>query len=258
MRANKRPECYSSVTDGLPIRHHIKSQYHKEMVKRGSSLFIGNTSLGLFIYRVRSSKLFGPVSPASAPEELGPCRTSVTLGLALLPRTTMSDHQEQEDTDSYIMDGEEGAALEAAFSDAASMAASDTPPPSVTPKAAEEEIKALSRKESRAIRWWRIAVLMSLLVTAAAISTATYLVLQEENYEAFESNVREGHETIACIVAQSYSLALLVSLVRCLHYRCLGASNGEHLRRDKRCGPHSGGHGGLARPTLSLRDTRSL
>jgi hypothetical protein len=53
-----------------------------------------------------------------------------------------------------------------------------------------KEIQNISRIETRLIRTWRIILLVLLVITAAAVSSITYILLQQEEYAAFQASVR--------------------------------------------------------------------
>jgi hypothetical protein len=53
-----------------------------------------------------------------------------------------------------------------------------------------KEVQNISRTETRLIRTWRIILLALLAITAAAVSSVTYVLLRQEEYVAFEVSVR--------------------------------------------------------------------
>jgi hypothetical protein len=53
-----------------------------------------------------------------------------------------------------------------------------------------KEIQNISRIETRLIRTWRIILLVLLVITAATVSSITYILLQQEEYAAFQASVR--------------------------------------------------------------------
>jgi hypothetical protein len=53
-----------------------------------------------------------------------------------------------------------------------------------------KEIQNISRTETRLIRTWRIILWVLFVITAAAVSSITYLLLQQEEYAAFQASVR--------------------------------------------------------------------
>jgi hypothetical protein len=53
-----------------------------------------------------------------------------------------------------------------------------------------KEIQNIRRTETRLIRTWRIILLVLFVITAAAVSSITYLLLQQEEYAAFQASVR--------------------------------------------------------------------
>jgi hypothetical protein len=53
-----------------------------------------------------------------------------------------------------------------------------------------KEIQNISRTETRLIRTWRIILLALLVITAAAVSSITYVLLEQKEYAAFQASVR--------------------------------------------------------------------
>lgn len=52
-----------------------------------------------------------------------------------------------------------------------------------------KEIQNISRTETRLIRTWRIVLLALLVITAATVSSVTYVLLQQQEYAAFQVSV---------------------------------------------------------------------
>jgi hypothetical protein len=53
-----------------------------------------------------------------------------------------------------------------------------------------KEIQNISRTETRLIRTWRIILLALFVITAAAVSSITYVLLKQEEYVTFQASVR--------------------------------------------------------------------
>jgi hypothetical protein len=53
-----------------------------------------------------------------------------------------------------------------------------------------KEIQNISRTETRLIRTWRFVLLALLVITAAAVSCVTYVLLQQQENATFQASVR--------------------------------------------------------------------
>jgi hypothetical protein len=53
-----------------------------------------------------------------------------------------------------------------------------------------KEIQKMSRTETRLIRTWRVILLVMLVITAAAVSSITYVLLRREENAAYKATVR--------------------------------------------------------------------
>ena len=55
-----------------------------------------------------------------------------------------------------------------------------------------KEIQKMSRLETRLIRTWRVILLVMLVITAAAVSSITYVLLKREENAAYKATVRRS------------------------------------------------------------------
>ena len=53
-----------------------------------------------------------------------------------------------------------------------------------------KEIHKMSRRETQLIRTWRVILLVMLVITAAAVSSITYVLLRKEEHAAYKATVR--------------------------------------------------------------------
>jgi hypothetical protein len=68
-----------------------------------------------------------------------------------------------------------------------------------------KEIQNISRTETRLIRTWRIILLALLVITAATVSSVTYVLLQQQEYAAFQASVRNLCTTDESLFSNSSS-----------------------------------------------------
>jgi hypothetical protein len=55
----------------------------------------------------------------------------------------------------------------------------------------ETEMRALAKRESRSIIWWRVIVMASILIFGALVSTGAYFFLSVQEENAYRNEVRK-------------------------------------------------------------------
>jgi hypothetical protein len=80
-----------------------------------------------------------------------------------------------------------------------------------------KEIQNISRIETRLIRTWRFILLALLVITATAVSSVTYVLLQQQENATFQASVRSlvtryGSTHLAIKANKDHSAALCFSV----------------------------------------------